>query len=252
MKVFVLTKKKSIIILSTLASSFLALICTFANSFLFAHGEKKLPIYSVERNDKVVSISFDAAWGNEYTQSLLDILKKNDVKATFFLVGMWVDKYPESVKAIFDAGHDIGNHSDTHPHLPKKEREEIRNQIENCNNKIEKITGKRPNLFRFPYGDYDNKCIEELENLNMYSVQWNIDSLDWKNKKCDEMCKRIIPKLVPGSIILMHNGAKYTAESLDTIINKIKSEGYKIIPISEIIHHENYFINSQGKQIKND
>ena len=251
MRVFVITKKIAILMFSAITSSLIALVFTIGSSLLFAKSGKQLPIYRVKRDDKVVSISFDAAWGNEYTQSLLDTLKKNDVKATFFLVGMWVDKYPESVKAIFDAGHDVGNHSDTHPHLPRKNIGEIRNQIENCNNKIEKITGKRPTLFRFPYGDYDNKSIEEIKNLNMFSVQWDIDSLDWKDKKCNEMCKRIIPKLAPGSIILMHNGAKYTAESLDTIINEIKSKGFKIIPISEIIYHENYSINIQGEQSLN-
>ena len=214
-------------------------------------GKKKLPIYKVNRDEKIVSISFDAAWGNEYTQTLLDVLKRYDVKTTFFLVGMWVDKFPESVKAIAEAGHDIGNHSDTHPHLPKQSAEKIKEQIENCNNKVEKLTGKRPILFRFPYGDYDNKSMEELENLNMYPIQWNIDSLDWENKKCEEMCKRIIPKLSPGSIILMHNGAKYTAESLPTIIERIQSEGYKIVPISEIIYKDNYSINTQGEQYLN-
>ncbi len=249
MRVFVLTKNKFILILSALATSLLVFLFTFGNSFLFANkSKKKLPIYRVKRDEKVVSISFDAAWGNEYTQSLLDTLKKHNVKTTFFLVGTWVDQYPESIKAIFDAGHDVGNHSDTHPHLPKQSKEKIREQIENCNKKIESITGKRPHLFRFPYGDYDNKSIEEIENLHMYPIQWDIDSLDWKDKKCDEMCKRIIPKLAPGSIILLHNGAKYTAESLETIIEKIEEQGYKIVPISEIIHTGEYEINSQGEQ----
>ena len=251
MKIFLVTKTKIIWVLSALAASLLAFIFTFTHSFLFADNKKKLPIYKVNRDEKIVSISFDAAWGNEYTQTLLDVLKRYDVKTTFFLVGMWVDKFPESVKAIAEAGHDIGNHSDTHPHLPKQSAEKIKEQIENCNNKVEKLTGKRPILFRFPYGDYDNKSMEELENLNMYPIQWNIDSLDWKNKKCEEMCKRIIPKLSPGSIILMHNGAKYTAESLPTIIERIQSEGYKIVPISEIIYKDNYSINTQGEQYLN-
>lgn len=252
MKVFLVTKTKIIWGLSVLTVTLLAFVFTLSNSFLFAGNKKKLPIYKVNREEKIVSISFDAAWGNEYTQNLLDILKKYKIKTTFFLVGMWVDKFPDSVKAISEAGHDIGNHSDTHPHLPKQNREKIKEQIENCNNKIENLTGKRPILFRFPYGDYDNKSMQELEDLNMYPIQWNIDSLDWKNKKCDEMCKRIIPKLSPGSIILMHNGAKYTAESLATIIEKIQAEGYKIVPISEIIYKDNYKVNTQGEQLKNN
>ena len=249
-KIFLLTKKKIMIAASCIATSSVALIMTLSN-FVFPAKEyqKKLPIYNVERSEKIVSISFDAAWGNEQTEKLLNVLRENNVKTTFFLVGMWVDKYPESVKRIADEGHDIGNHSDTHPHLPKLNAEKIRNQIEECNNKVEKITGTRPILFRFPYGDYDNKSIEILKDLNMYPIQWNIDSLDWKDKKCDEMCKRIIPKLSPGSIILMHNGAKYTPDSLDTIIKNIKSEGYEIVPISQIIHKENYQINHFGTQI---
>ena len=249
-KIFLLTKKKIMIAASCIATSSVALIMTLSN-FVFPAKEyqKKLPIYNVERSEKIVSISFDAAWGNEQTEKLLNVLRENNVKTTFFLVGMWVDKYPESVKRIADEGHDIGNHSDTHPHLPKLNAEKIRNQIEECNNKVEKITGTRPILFRFPYGDYDNKSIEILEDLNMYPIQWNIDSLDWKDKKCDEMCKRIIPKLSPGSIILMHNGAKYTPDSLDTIIKNIKNEGYEIVPISQIIHKENYQINHFGTQI---
>lgn len=249
MKVFLITRKKIILLVSCFASSLLAFLFTFSNFISPAKTKKQLPIYNVQREEKIVSISFDAAWGNEQTQNLLDILKKKDVKTTFFLVGMWVEKYPESVKAIFDEGHDIGNHSGTHPHLPKLKEEDIKEEIESCNNKVEQITGKRPTLFRFPYGDYDNKSIKILHNLNMYPIQWNIDSLDWMDKKCDEMCKRIIPKLSPGSIILMHNGAKYTPESLDTIINKIKGEGYQIVPISQIIHKENYIINNFGTQI---
>ena len=153
MRVFVLTKNKFILILSALATSLLVFLFTFGNSFLFANKEKKkLPIYRVKRDDKVVSISFDAAWGNEYTQSLLDTLKKHNVRTTFFLVGMWVDKYPESVKAIFDAGHDIGNHSDTHPHLPKQSKEKIREHALEFDEKVfrkkikeyvEKVSGVR-------------------------------------------------------------------------------------------------------------
>lgn len=251
MRVFVLSRNKVITILSLFVSSLLVFVVTFHHFFSFAQ-EKKLPIYRVKREEKIVSISFDAAWGNEQTQHLLDILEKHNVKTTFFLVSMWVKKYPDSVKSIFDAGHDIGNHSSTHPHLPKLGEEKIRNEIEECNQEVENITGKKPILFRFPFGDYDNKSIEILKDLNMYPIQWDIDSLDWMDKTCDQMCDRIIPKLKPGSIILFHNGAKYTPDALETIIGKIESEGYKIIPISEIIYTENYEISSQGEQISNN
>ncbi len=140
---------------------------------------RKLPIYAVGRNDddKTISISFDAAWGNEDTQTLIEILAKYDIKATFFVVGEWVDKYPESVLALHEAGHEIMNHSDTHPHMSKLSAEQMVSEIEACNSKIEAITGIRPTLLRAPYGEYNDLLIETLAELNMYCIQWDVDTL---------------------------------------------------------------------------
>lgn len=140
---------------------------------------RRLPIYSVgrEEGDKIISISFDAAWGNEDTETLIAILEKYNIKATFFVVGEWVDKYPESVKALHDAGHEIMNHSDTHPHMPKLSSQQMIDEIERCNGKIEKITGVRPTLLRAPYGEYNDLLIETLENMSMYCIQWDVDTL---------------------------------------------------------------------------
>ena len=252
MKFFILTKKNLIIMAGCIFSGLLSAVFYLNGIGVFA-GEtkgKKIPIYKVDRQDKIVSISFDAAWGNEQTQTLLDILKDKNVKSTFFLVGMWVDKYPESVKAIFDAGHDVGNHSNTHPHLPKLSKDKITAEIDDCNNKIEKITGNRPILFRPPYGDYNNDVIDATSELNMHCIQWDVDSLDWKDPSADEMVKRIKSKIKPGSIILMHNGAKNTPEALPKILDTIKEEGYSIVPISEIIYKENYKIEHDGTQVQ--
>ena len=142
---------------------------------VFANSDRLLPIYCVETDKKQIAISFDAAWGNDDTQQLIDILKEYDVPATFFVVGAWVDKYPESVKALSDAGHQIQNHSNTHPHMPQLSKEQMKNEIESCNEKIERITGVRPTLHRPPYGDYDNALIETLTELNMYTIQWDVE-----------------------------------------------------------------------------
>lgn len=251
MKFFILTKKKLVITAGCLCVGVISALLSLNIIDAFASGvcTKKIPIYRVDRQDKAISISFDAAWGNEQTQNLLDILRENDVKATFFLVGMWVDKYPESVKAVFDAGHDVGNHSDTHPHMPKLSKDKITAQIEDCNNKVEKITGQRPKLFRPPYGDYNNALVDTVTDLNMYCIQWDVDSLDWKDPTADDMVKRIKSKIKPGSIILMHNGAKNTPEALPKIIKMIKEEGYTLIPISELIHKGNYKIANDGTQV---
>ena len=248
MKVFIINRKRLMIIAGGIITSVAAIALALSPMNALRAKERKLPIYCVDKSDKVVSISFDAAWGNEQTPTLLDILKNKGVKATFFLVGFWAEKYPESVKQIADAGHDVGNHSDTHPHLPKLEKPKITAQIDDCNKKIEAAGAPRPTLFRPPYGDYNNDVVEATNELNMHCIQWDVDSLDWKDPSPDDMVKRIKSKIKPGSIILMHNGAKNTPEALPKIIDTIKAEGYQIVPISEIIMKENYSVDSQGKQ----
>ena len=136
---------------------------------------RQLPIYCVARDQKVAALTFDAAWGNEDTQQLIDILGKYDVKATFFVVGEWVDKYPESVKALADAGHEVMDHSDTHPHMSQLSREEIQADVTACADKIEAVTGVRPTLFRPPYGEYDDKVITAVRALGMEPIQWDVD-----------------------------------------------------------------------------
>ena len=146
-----------------------------------AAATKKLPIYCVQRDDKCVSLTFDAAWGNEDTQTLIDILGKYGVKATFFVVGDWVEKYPESVRALSDAGHEVMTHSDDHAHFSKLSVEEIRENISAGCDKIEAVTGKKPTLFRCPYGEYDDHVIQTLTDMGMKTIQWDVDSLDWKD-----------------------------------------------------------------------
>ena len=124
-----------------------------------AASARKIPIYSVETAEKKISISFDAAWGNEDTEQLIEELAQFNVKATFFVVGQWVDKYPESVKALADAGHEVMNHSNTHPHMPQLSAAQMRAEIEACNQKIASVTGKTPTLLRPPYGDYNLSLI---------------------------------------------------------------------------------------------
>ncbi len=209
--------------------------------------QRKIPIYCVEEDEKKVSISFDAAWGNEQTDTLLNILDEKNVKATFFLVGEWVDKYPESVKEIAKRGHDVENHSDTHAHLPQLSNEGIKKELEDCNNKIKALTGKAPTLFRPPYGDYNNNVVTVTNEINMYCVQWDIDSLDWKDPTPQQMVDRIKNNLKNGSIILMHNGAKNTPEALPLIIDAIKSEGYELVPISKLIPQGEYYTDHEGR-----
>ena len=252
MKVVTLTKKK----LFMLSICVIVAVCvlnvvvqTAVKSVNTVTSERDIPIYCVDRSEKIVSISFDAAWGNEQTNTLLDILDKYNVKTTFFLVGAWVDKYPDSVKEIAKRGHDIGNHSDTHPHMTQQSTDDQMKEISNCNEKVKKLTGKMPTLFRPPYGDYDNSVVGSVKKSNMYCVQWDVDSLDWKDPTPSQMVERIKGKISNGSIILLHNGAKNTPEALPMIIEAIRQQGYEIVPISKILLTGKYTTNHEGRMI---
>ena len=209
---------------------------------------REIPIYNVEKEEKVISLTFDAAWGNEDTGTLIDILDRYDIKATFFVVGEWVDKYPDSVKALSDAGHEVMNHSDTHPDMVKLTADEMKQQIMSCNEKISAITGKSPTLFRAPYGSYNNQLIKTLDSLGMYCVQWNIDSLDWKDPSVDQLINNVVSRATPGSICLFHNAASNTPQALPTIIEKLLADGYTFVPVSQLIMTENYYIDHAGCQ----
>lgn len=210
---------------------------------------KDLPIYCVQREDKCISISFDAAWGNEDTQQLIDILDRCGVKATFFVVGQWVDKYPESVLALHEAGHEVMNHSNTHPYLTKLNRDQILQEASACSDKIEAVTGVRPTLLRPPYGDYNDTVVSTLREGGYYTIQWDVDSLDWKDLSAKEIYDRVTTKVQPGSIVLFHNAAKHTPEALEMIIKKLQADGYTLVPISQLILNENYYMDHTGRQI---
>lgn len=219
----------------------------------FAGNDRRLPIYCVETEEKKIAISFDAAWGNDDTEHLIEILGEYEVPATFFVVGAWVDKYPESVKQLHDAGHRIENHSNVHPHMPQLSAEQMTAELTACNEKIASVTGRTPTLFRPPYGDYDNATIGAVESLGMYTVQWDVDSLDWKDNATPEtICDRVTSKVKNGSIVLFHNDADHTPAALPNILKCLKDEGYEFVFIEDLIYKENYEIIHDGTQCKKD
>ena len=215
-----------------------------------AAAAKKLPIYCVQRDDKCVSLTFDAAWGNEDTQTLIDILGKYGVRATFFVVGSWVDKYPESVKALSDAGHEVMTHPDDHAHFSKLSADAIRSNIETSCGKIEAVTGVRPTLFRCPYGEYDDHVIQTLTDMGMKTIQWDVDSLDWKELSAGEITQRVKSGVRPGSIVLFHNAAKHTPEALPSVIEYLLQNGYNIVPVSELLLTGDYVMDHTGRMCR--
>ncbi len=212
---------------------------------------RELPIYCVDTEEKKVAISFDAAWGNDDTQNILDILAQHNVHATFFMTGGWVESYPDDVVAIYEAGHDLGNHSENHKNMSQLTDEEIQEEILSVHEKVRNLTGYEMFLFRPPYGDYDNHVITNVTACGYYAIQWSIDSLDWKDYGADDIIDRVChsENLTGGAIILCHNGAKYTAQALDQLLTNLETQGYEIVPISELIYQGNYHLDANGMQI---
>ena len=210
--------------------------------------QKVLPIYSVEREDKVISVTFDASWGGDKTMAILDLLDQYNAKATFFLVGIWVDKYPELVQEIARRGHEIGNHSDSHAHFTQISDAQIRQELKDCSDKIEALTGTRPTLFRPPYGDYNSKVITVVRDAGYEAVQWSIDSLDWKNRGVNDLVKRATNNVQKGDIILFHNDSQYIVEALPAILQHYQAQGFTMIPAKDILLSGNTTIDVQGKQ----
>lgn len=213
---------------------------------------KELPIYCVETDEKKVALSFDAAWGNEDTQKILEILAKHNVHATFFMTGGWVDSYPEDVKAILAGGHDLGNHSENHKNMSQISNDDKEQELMKVHEKVKNLTGYEMFLFRPPYGDYDNDVIKTATKCGYYPIQWDVDSLDWKDYGVDSIVNTVCSNknLGNGSIILCHNGAKFTADALDTLITNLKGQGYEIVPISELIYRDGYHMDAEGRQVK--
>ena len=217
-------------------------------------GTRELPIYCVETQKPQISISFDAAWGNEDTQTILDILASHQVKATFFMTGGWVESFPDDVKKIYEAGQELGNHSESHKYMTKLSDEEKTQELMTVHNKVKELTGYEMFLFRPPYGDYNNEVVTNARKNGYYPIQWDVDSLDWKDYGAEEIVKKVTEhkNLGNGSIILCHNGAKYTKDALDTVITTLQEKGYEFVPISQLIYRDNYHMNHEGRQIPDE
>ena len=205
-----------------------------------------LPI--LEREDKKIAITFDCAWGTEHTDAILKALEAENVRATFFMVQFWTEKYPEYVKKIDAAGHEIGTHSATHSQMSKLSESEIRKELQTSSQAIESVTGKKVELFRAPFGDYDDLLVETAQSMGLYTIQWDVDSLDWKNLTASEITLRIAGKVQPGSIILCHNNGLHTAEALPAVLATLKNSGYEFVPVGELIHRGNFTMDANGRQ----
>lgn len=217
----------------------------------FNQTPRLVPIYNVETDEKQVAITFDSAWGADKTQGILDLLKEYNVNATFFLVGFWVDKYPDMVKAIDEQGVEIGTHSNTHPDFVKLSAEQMEMELTASIEKITSITGKKVELFRAPYGSYNNTMLNIAKDLGLTTIQWDVDTLDWKGLTGTQILDRVMSKVQNGSIILCHNNSDNILEALRLVLDRLTTAGYKITSVGDLILKENFYIDHAGVQRKN-
>jgi polysaccharide deacetylase family sporulation protein PdaB len=212
-----------------------------------AAARRELPIYNVGREDKKIALTIDAAWEADKTDGILEILEKEGIKSTWFLCGYWVENCPEEVKKLHEQGHVIGNHSATHPHMSKMSAGEIAEDLKAMDDKLEKVTGVRSTLFRAPYGEYDDNVIKTARGAGYEVIQWDVDTVDWKDERTvEQIYKRVMDNVKSGSIILCHNNAKHVLEYMPLIIQDLKSQGYEFVTVPELLLQGEFTIDNNG------
>ena len=251
MKRFVVLQKTAMMICSAVVIT--AVVLSVVLPLIFkaatvATSGKLYPVYRVDTTEKKVALGINSAWEGADTDNFLNTLKQKNEKATFFVTGEFVQRCENAVVRISKAGHEIGNHSDSHPDMSTLNEQQITKELTSAGNKIEKATGIKPNLFRAPSGSYNTRLIQTANNLGYHAIQWDCDTVDWKGCTAKEMTQRVMKNLQNGSILLLHLGAEHTAEALPMIIDAIREKGYEIVPVSELIYTENYYVDRQGVQ----
>lgn len=211
-------------------------------------GKRVLPVYGVERTDSAIALTIDAAWGADKTPEILSILKERGITATFFLVGRWVREFPEQTKAIIEAGHLIGSHSDSHAHFCALSNGQIEQELKATEDALITAGAEKPTLFRPPFGEYDDRVVQKLRDLGYQVIQWSIDTLDWKEgRTAGQVLEVVFRKAAPGSIILCHNNAESIVEYLPSLIDELTSRGYAFVTVGELIY-SGFNIDNNGIQ----
>lgn len=232
----------------------LSLAVNKRNISVSANNPAKLPIFRVNTEEKEIALTFDINWAEEeHLDEILQVLKKYDVKGTFFIMGGWVnytDDNKEKLKNIYNDGHEIGNHSYIHPNFVNITEERMNDELQKTEDIIYQTIGCNTKLFRFPSGSYNEKSLNYVLSKGYKCIQWDVDSADWKQSGADVEYNRVMKNVKAGSILLFHNNAKYTPENLDKIINKLTDDGYKFLIVSELIYEDDYYIDENGAQNK--
>lgn len=219
-----------------------------ARSIQTASRPRELPIYSVATNDKIAAIGINCAWDDSGLDGLLAMLEKRQVKATFFMVGDWCEKYPDAAKKIAQAGHEIGSHSHTHPDMTTLGKEQILSQLAQSKTVIDQTCGTDITLFRPPSGAYNDLSIATAREAGWEVIQWSNDSLDWKGLSVDEISARVTGQAAPGDIMLFHLGKENMAPALERVVDTLSADGYRFLTVGEMVYPEPYQIDHTGRQ----
>lgn len=229
----------------------LAIIVCFVfgiRSFCSKIQRYETPIFRVKTEEKKVSITFDVAWGSKNIEDILDILDKHNVKATFFLVGSWIDDNEDLVKEIHSRGHEIANHSNTHSSFTEISEDAKKEEIDTTSAKIKALTGEDCDLFRPPFGNVDMETVNVCKSMGYYTVKWDVDSGDWKNIGPVHIIDRVNKNAKPGSIILFHANVVDVNTYLDEIMTNLEKKGYSMVTVSNLIYKDNYSVDTSGEQ----
>ncbi|MNI02494.1 Peptidoglycan-N-acetylglucosamine deacetylase [compost metagenome] len=195
-------------------------------------------IYSVPTDKKLIALTFDISWGEKRPEPILKVLEEKGIqKSTFFLSSPWSKTHPDIVEQIKKAGFEIGSHGHKHSNYSALNDEEIRKQISTAHGILTEMVGKEPNLIRMPNGDFDKRVLRIANSMGYSVIQWDTDSLDWKNIGVDNIIKRVVGKAHPGDIILMHasDSCEQTHLALPQIIDQLKAKGYEFVTVSELL-----------------
>lgn len=215
---------------------------------------KELPIQSVETEEKKAVLTFECAWDHSSIKDILEILEDHNVRAAFFVTGDWVKQYSEDVRRIVQGGHDIGNHSATHRNMVQLEKEEIEKELKETHQAVKELTGKEMKFFRPPYGAFNDTVILTAKEGGYLTVMGNIDSMDWKDYGAKTILRTVMEdkELQGGSIIRLNSEAKYTKEALPKLIESLEREGFRLVPLSQLLYEEAYHLDVKGRQIPDD
>ena len=200
-------------------------------------------ITSVNTTSKVVALTFDDGADGANTNKILDILAKNNVKATFFLTGSGANNHPQYIKNIAAKGHQLGNHSYTHPDFTKLTATQMKSELDRTEALIKSLTGKTTKpIFRAPFGAVNSTVLNGVGAAGYgYTIQWNIDTIDWKGLTASQINTKVQTNIKPGSIVLMHTGAGApgTPLALPTMISQLKAKGYQFVTVSQLLAYQN-------------